>query len=315
MKKILVAGGAGFIGFHLCNFLLNQGDEVVVIDNLQTSNPDNVKKLSLNKNFKFIEASIIDPLNLDMQFDQIYNLACPASPIHYQKDPIGTIKVNTIGVINLLELAKEQNIRILQTSTSEVYGDPVCHPQVEEYRGNVNPIGPRACYDEGKRVAETLFFEYNRQFGTEIRVARLFNTYGPNMDKNDGRVVSNFIIQALEGKDITIYGDGTQTRSFCFVSDTVRALYALMNQDEFTGPVNIGNPDEKDMVEIANEIISLTGSKTKIVFEALPVDDPTKRCPNITLANKYLQWSPVVELKDGLKETINYFLTVVSDVR
>lgn len=311
MKKILVAGGAGFIGFHLCNFLLNQGDEVFCIDNLQTSNPDNVKKLLLNKNFKFVQASIIDPLNLEEKFDQIYNLACPASPIHYQKDPIGTVKVNTVGVINLLELAREQGIRILQTSTSEVYGDPTCHPQVEDYRGNVNPTGLRACYDEGKRVAETLFFEYYRQFGTEIRVARLFNTYGPNMDKDDGRVVSNFIIQALEKKDITIYGDGSQTRSFCFVSDTVRGLYSLMNQDEFIGPVNIGNPDEKNMIEIANEIISLTSSGSKIVFEDLPVDDPTKRCPDITLANKYLKWNPLVNLNDGLKETISYFLTVV----
>jgi UDP-glucuronate decarboxylase len=313
MKKILVAGGAGFIGFHLCNFLLNQGDEVVVIDNLQTSNPDNIKKLLLNQNFTFIEQSIIDPLNLDIKFDQIYNLACPASPIHYQKDPIGTIKVNTVGVMNLLELAKEQKARILQTSTSEVYGDPSCHPQVEEYRGNVNPIGPRACYDEGKRVAETLFFEYHRQFAVEIRVARLFNTYGPNMDRNDGRVVSNFITQALEGRDITIYGDGSQTRSFCFVSDTVRGLYALMNQDEFIGPVNIGNPDEKDMVEIAQEIISLTKSSSKIIFESLPVDDPTKRCPDISLANKYLKWNPEIKLADGLKETINYFSQVVSN--
>lgn len=307
MKNILVTGGAGFVGSHLCKFLLDEGNKVVCLDNLQTGSRKNIQTLLKNRNFTFVKASINDKLNLKNKFDQIYNLACPASPVHYQADPIGTIKSNSVGVMNMLELAKKNKARILQTSTSEVYGDPACHPQTEDYRGNVNPIGPRACYDEGKRLAETLFFEYKRQFCLDIRVARLFNTYGPNMAKNDGRVVSNFINQALEGKNITIYGKGKQTRSFCYVSDTVLALYLLMNQEKTSGPVNIGNPEERTMVEIAQEINKLAKSKSKLVYKPLPVDDPVKRKPDITLAKKYLKWQPKVALADGLKMTIEYF--------
>lgn len=307
MKKILVTGGAGFVGSHLCEFLLNCGNKVVCLDNLQTGSKENVRPLLKNRNFTFIKANINNRLNLKGKFDQIYNLACPASPVHYQADPIGTIRSNSIGIMNMLELAKKNKARILQTSTSEVYGDPSCHPQTEDYRGNVNPIGPRACYDEGKRLAETLFFEYKRQFGLDVRVARLFNTYGPNMAINDGRVVSNFINQAINGQSITIYGKGKQTRSFCYVSDTVRALYLLMNQEKTSGPINIGNPEERTMVEIAQEINNLVKSGSKLVYKPLPVDDPVKRKPDITLARKYLKWQPEVALLDGLKMTIEYF--------
>lgn len=307
MKNILVTGGAGFVGSHLCRFLLSKGDKVFCFDNLQTGSKKNIKDLLDNPNFTFYQGSIIEPWKLKINFDQIYNLACPASPIQYQKDPIGVIKANTIGVMHLLELAKKQCARILQTSTSEIYGDPACHPQTESYWGNVNTIGPRSCYDEGKRLAETLFSEYQRQFKTEIRIARLFNTYGPNMARNDGRVVSNFITQALEGKDITIYGQGKQTRSFCFVSDTVEGLYRLMNQNKVSGPMNIGNPEERTMIEIAKEIIVLTKSKVKLVYKPLPIDDPTRRCPDISLAKKYLQWQPKISLTEGLKITIEYF--------
>ena len=307
MKKILVTGGAGFVGSHLCEFLLNCGNKVVCLDNLQTGSKENVRPLLKNRNFTFIKANINNRLNLKGKFDQIYNLACPASPVHYQADPIGTIRSNSIGIMNMLELAKKNKARILQTSTSEVYGDPSCHPQTEDYRGNVNPIGPRACYDEGKRLAETLCFEYKRQFGLDVRVARLFNTYGPNMAINDGRVVSNFINQAINGQSITIYGKGKQTRSFCYVSDTVRALYLLMNQEKTSGPINIGNPEERTMVEIAQEINNLVKSGSKLVYKPLPVDDPVKRKPDITLARKYLKWQPEVALLDGLKMTIEYF--------
>lgn len=307
MKNILVTGGAGFVGSHLCRFLLSKGDKVFCFDNLQTGSKKNIKDLLDNPNFTFYQGNIIEPWKLKINFDQIYNLACPASPIQYQKDPIGVIKANSIGIMNLLELAKKQGARILQTSTSEIYGNPACHPQTESYWGNVNTIGPRSCYDEGKRLAETLFSEYQRQFKTEIRIARLFNTYGPNMARNDGRVVSNFITQALAGKDITIYGKGKQTRSFCFVSDTVEGLYRLMNQNKVSGPMNIGNPEERTMIEIAKEIIVLTKSKVKLVYKPLPIDDPTRRCPDISLAKKYLKWQPRISLTEGLKMTIEYF--------
>lgn len=307
MKRILVTGGAGFLGSHLCRLLLAKGNRVVCLDNLYTGSKRNISDLLKDKNFSFIKGDIAKPIKVSGRVDHIYNLACPASPIHYQNDPVGTIKASTVGVMNLCEFARKNKARILQTSTSEVYGNPLVHPQVESYWGNVNPIGLRACYDEGKRVAESILFEYQRQFGLEIRVARLFNTYGPNMAENDGRVISNFITQALEGKNITIYGKGKQTRSFCFVSDTVRGLYALMNVADFSGPVNIGNPTERTMIEIAKEIIKLTGSKSKLVFKALPADDPIKRKPDISLAKKKLRWQPKVSLEQGLKETIGYF--------
>lgn len=311
MKTILVTGGAGFIGSHLCEFLLQKGDSVICADNLFTGSRENIKHLLQNKNFKFIEHDIIDPLLIeDRKIDQIYNLACPASPVHYQFNPIRTIKANTLGVINMLGLAKKHRARILQASTSEVYGDPTEHPQTENYRGNVNTIGPRACYDEGKRVAETLFFDYHRAHKLEIRVARIFNTYGPRMAKNDGRVVSNFIVQALNNEDITIYGSGKQTRSFCFVSDLVLALNKLMNAENFTGPVNLGNPEELTMIEIAEKIIKLSGSKSKMVFKPLPEDDPKQRRPDISLAKAKLGWQPSVKVDDGLKKTIDYFRTV-----
>ena len=280
---------------------------MICLDNLFTGSKKNIGPLTADKNFKFIEHDIIEPFFTEEKIDRIYNLACPASPIHYQVNAIRTIKANTIGVINMLGLAKLHGARILQASTSEVYGDPAEHPQKESYSGNVNPIGPRACYDEGKRVAETLFFDYHRKYNLEIRVARIFNTYGPNMAANDGRVVSNFIIQALAGNDITIYGDGDQTRSFCYVSDLVEGLIKLMNKDNFTGPVNFGNPLELTIKEIAEKIVILIGSKSKIVYKPLPKDDPKKRRPEITLAKEKLNWSPVIELETGLKKTIEYF--------
>ena len=307
--KILVTGGAGFIGSHLCDFLIKQGEKVVCLDNLFTGSCRNVEHLMSNKNFEFVEHDIVEPLTYQKKIDQIYNLACPASPIHYQHDPVKTVKANTAGVINMLELAKKNNVRILQTSTSEIYGDPLEHPQKESYWGNVNPIGIRSCYDEGKRVAETLFFDYHRQHRVDIRVARIFNTYGPKMAKNDGRVVSNFITQALTGSNITIYGDGSQTRSFCYVSDTVEGLYRLLNLPAIIGPVNLGNPTELTILEIAQKIIALTGSKSKIVHEPLPQDDPKKRKPDITLAKDKLDWEPKIKLEVGLRQTIDYFLT------
>jgi len=312
MKTVLITGGAGFIGSHLCDYLIDKGDYVICVDNLFTGSKENIKHLMENKNFKFIEHDIIDPLYIEnKKIDQIYNLACPASPIHYQINAIRTIKTNTIGVINVLGLAKKHKARILQASTSEVYGDPSVHPQHEGYCGSVNCIGPRACYDEGKRVAEALFFDYHRQNKIYIRIARIFNTYGPRMSKNDGRVISNFIIQALKNENITIYGDGNQTRSFCYVSDLVEGLYKLMNTEDFIGPVNLGNPAEFSIAEIAKKIISLTGSKSKIVYEKLPIDDPKRRKPDITLAKEKLNWFPKVEVNDGFKETINYFKKVV----
>lgn len=310
--RILVTGGAGFIGSHLCRRLLNEGNDVICVDNLFTGSKDNISDLLLNERFEFCFQDVTEPLEF-LNIDQIYNLACPASPVHYQYNPVKTIETNIIGAINVLNLAKINNARVLQASTSEVYGDPLMHPQKETYWGNVNPIGIRSCYDEGKRAAETLFFDYHRQFGVNIKVARIFNTYGPNMQKNDGRVVSNFIVQALEGENITIYGDGKQTRSFCYVSDQVDGLIKLMNSDvNVTGPINIGNPCELTVSEIANFIVSMTESTSKIVYQDLPADDPQKRKPDISLAKEILGWKPVVELTNGLNQTIDYFSKIIN---
>ena len=312
MKTVLITGGAGFLGSHLCDYLISKDEKVICVDNLFTGSKNNIQHLVDNPNFRFINHDIIEPLYLnEALIDQIYNLACPASPIHYQYNPVRTIKANTVGVINMLGMAKKHKARILQASTSEVYGDPEVHPQPETYRGNVSTIGPRACYDEGKRVAETLFFDYSRNHNVEIRIARIFNTYGPRMAKNDGRVVSNFILQALRNEPITIYGDGSQTRSFCFVSDLVKGLYKLMNKENFTGPVNIGNPEEYTIKELAEKIVKLAGSKSKTTFENLPKDDPKQRRPDISLAKKELKWEPSVKADAGLKETIEYFKGVV----
>lgn len=305
MKRILVTGGAGFIGSHLCKRLLEKGEKVICLDNMFTGTYDNISGFCSNPNFEFINANVIDPISLEV--DQIYNLACPASPIHYQYDPIMTTKTSFLGAVNVLELARKTNARVLQASTSEIYGDPLIHPQEENYRGNVNTIGPRACYDEGKRVAETLFFDYKRTYGVDIRLIRIFNTYGPHMLENDGRVVSNFIVQALHNKDITIYGDGSQTRSFCYVDDLVSGMIAMMEQDEFSGPVNLGNPHEMTILDLAEMIIAKTGSSSKIVYRALPVDDPTKRKPSIALAIEKLHWQPVIDVSEGLDRTIDYF--------
>lgn len=310
--RILVTGGAGFIGSHLCRRLLNEGNDVICVDNLFTGSKDNISDLLLNESFEFCFQDVTEPLEF-LNIDQIYNLACPASPVHYQYNPVKTIETNIIGAINVLNLAKINNARVLQASTSEVYGDPLMHPQKETYWGNVNPIGIRSCYDEGKRAAETLFFDYHRQFGVNIKVARIFNTYGPNMQKNDGRVVSNFIVQALEGENITIYGDGKQTRSFCYVSDQVDGLIKLMNSDvNVTGPINIGNPCELTVSEIANFIVSMTESTSQIVYQDLPADDPQKRKPDISLAKEILGWKPVVELTNGLNQTIDYFSKIIN---
>jgi len=305
-KRILVTGGSGFIGSHLCERLLEEGNEVVCVDNFFTGTKYNIKHLLEDTFFEVIRHDICFPLYLEV--DEIYNLACPASPIHYQHDPVQTTKVNVLGAINMLGLAKRLKVKIFQASTSEVYGNPDVHPQKEEYWGNVNPIGPRSCYDEGKRCAETLFFDYHRQHDMDIRVARIFNTYGPRMHPKDGRVVSNFIVQALLGNPITIYGDGLQTRSFCYVDDLVNGIVGLMNYPErFTGPVNLGNPVEKTIYELAEKIVELTGSKSEIVFKPLPTDDPVRRRPDINLAKKKLDWAPEVELETGLKATIEYF--------
>ncbi len=309
-KTILVTGGAGFIGSHLCERLLKDGHHVLCIDNFYTGRRSNIVGLISNPYFEVMRHDICFPLFIEV--DEIYNLACPASPIHYQFDPVQTIKTAVHGAINMLGLAKRLKIKILQASTSEVYGDPTVHPQPESYWGNVNPIGIRSCYDEGKRCAETLFFDYHRQHNLKIKVARIFNTYGPNMHPNDGRVVSNFILQALKGEDITVFGDGSQTRSFCYIDDLVNGLMRLMNSpDEFTGPVNLGNPAEFSILELAQQVIEMTGSKSKIVFHLLPSDDPRQRQPDISLAAEKLHWQPTIDLKTGLKKTIEYFESIL----
>lgn len=309
MRRVLVTGGAGFLGSHLCDRLIKEGNDVICADNLFTGSKDNIRHLLSNPYFEFIRHDITEPLYVEV--DQIYNLACPASPVHYQYNPIKTAKTSIHGALNMLGLAKRVKARILQASTSEVYGDPEIHPQPETYRGCVNPIGLRSCYDEGKRMAETLFFDYHRQHQVDIRVIRIFNTYGPRMHPNDGRVVSNFIVQALKGQDITIYGDGTQTRSFCYVDDLIDGMIRMMNCEDFIGPVNIGNPGEFTMLELAQKIIGIIGSKSKLVFEPLPSDDPAQRQPVIDLAKEKLGWSPAIDIDEGLERTIEYFKTVI----
>ena len=309
-NKILITGGAGFLGSHLAEKLLNSGNEVLVVDNFFTGNKQNLTHLLSNPNLEVMRHDVTFPLYVEV--NQIYNLACPASPVHYQYDPVQTTKTSVHGAINMLGLAKRTRARILQASTSEVYGDPEVHPQPESYWGRVNPIGIRSCYDEGKRCAETLFFDYYRQHQTDIKVVRIFNTYGPRMHPNDGRVVSNFIVQALQGKDITIYGDGSQTRSFCYVDDLVDAMVKMMNSEKgFIGPVNIGNPGEFTMLQLAEMVLMLSNSKSKIIYQPLPSDDPKQRQPNIDLAKDKLAWQPKVELKDGLRETIAYFKKMI----
>ncbi len=305
-KRVLVTGGAGFIGSHLCERLLKDGCDVLCVDNYFTGSKDNIAAIAGELRFEPLRHDVTFPLYVEV--DQIYNLACPASPVHYQFDPVQTTKTSVHGAINMLGLAKRVRARILQASTSEVYGDPEIHPQTESYWGNVNPIGPRSCYDEGKRCAETLFFDYRRQHDVDIKVARIFNTYGPRMHPNDGRVVSNFIVQALQGKPVTVYGEGKQTRSFCYVDDLVEALIRLMDSaPEFPGPVNLGNPDEFTMIELAEKVIAMTGSKSEIVFRPLPQDDPVRRRPDISLAEKELGWKPKTRLDEGLEKTIAYF--------
>ena len=309
---MLVTGGAGFIGSHLCERLVAEGDDVICLDNYYTGTKTNVKSLAGLPNFELLRHDVTFPLYVEV--DEIFNLACPASPIHYQFDPVQTTKTSVHGAINMLGLAKRTGAKILQASTSEVYGDPKIHPQMEEYLGNVNPIGPRACYDEGKRCAETLFFDYYRQHEVNIRVARIFNTYGPRMHPNDGRVVSNFIVQALSGKPLTVYGDGSQTRSFCFVGDLVNGLMSLMKApDEIVGPINLGNPTELTIFQLAEMIIEIVGSKSIIEYRPLPQDDPMQRCPDITRARTLLEWEPQVDLVEGLEKTIGYFRTCLTE--
>jgi UDP-glucuronate decarboxylase len=305
MRRILVTGGAGFLGSHLCEHLLGEGNDVVCIDNFFSGSKDNIRHLSTHPFFELIRHDVIHPLFIEV--DWIFHLACPASPIHYQHNPIKTVKTNVMGTINMLGLAKRIKARILLASSSEVYGDAQVHPQTEGYWGNVNPIGLRSCYDEGKRVAETLMMDYYRQNRVDIRIARIFNTYGPRMAVDDGRVVSNFIVQALNGEDLTVYGDGTQTRSFCYVSDLIEALVRTMNTEEFAGPVNIGNPTEFTVLELAEKVLALTGSKSRIALKPLPSDDPVRRCPDISLAKSKLSWEPRVGLEEGLGKTIEYF--------
>lgn len=310
MKRVLVTGGAGFLGSHLCDRLIQDGEDVICVDNLFTGRKDNIRHLLNHPNFEFIRHDITEPTYVEV--DQIYNLACPASPIHYQYDPIKTAKTCVMGTMNMLGLAKRVKARILQASTSEVYGDPEIHPQSEEYRGCVNPIGIRACYDEGKRMAETFCFDYHRQHNVQIKVARIFNTYGPRMRTNDGRVISNFIVQALTGEDITLYGNGLQTRSFCYVDDLIEGLIRLMNSEsDFIGPCNLGNPREFTMLQLAEQVIQATGSVSKITYLPLPQDDPMQRRPLISLAEQKLGWTPKVQLEEGLEETIKYFKTVI----
>jgi len=310
--RILVTGGAGFIGSHLCERLLNEGNDVICLDNFFTGSRDNIIHLMDNHRFELIRHDIVEPILLEV--DRIYNLACPASPVHYQYNPVKTVKTSVMGTINMLGMAKRVKARILQASTSEVYGDPQIHPQTEGYWGNVNPIGIRSCYDEGKRVAETLMMDYHRQNGVDIRIIRIFNTYGPRMAENDGRVVSNFILQALRNEDITVYGTGSQTRSFCYVSDLVDGMIRMMECDNFTGPVNLGNPVENSILEFAEKIITMTGSNSKIIFKQLPEDDPKQRQPDISLAESRLGWKPLVPLDAGLAETTRYFASRIGKV-
>ncbi len=309
-KRILVTGGAGFLGSHLCDRLVKEGNDVVCLDNYFTGRKKNIEHLIDCHNFELIRHDVTVPLFLEV--DQIYNLACPASPIHYQYNAVKTIKTSVLGAINMLGLAKRVKARVLQASTSEVYGDSNVHPQREDYWGHVNPIGIRSCYDEGKRVAETLFFDYHRQNNVDIRVMRIFNTYGPRMHPHDGRVVSNFIVQAIRGEDLTLYGDGSQTRSFCYVDDLIEGMHRLMNQDAFIGPVNMGNPDEFTIRELAERVVKLTGGKSGIVYKPLPSDDPRQRCPDISLAKEHLKWEPKIKLAEGLKKTIEYFKASLS---
>ena len=309
MKRILVSGGAGFIGSHLCTRLINEGHDVICLDNFFTGSKDNIMHLMDNHDFEVVRHDVTYPYSAEV--DEIYNLACPASPVHYQHDPIQTAKTSVMGAINMLGLAMRLDAKILQASTSEVYGDPIVHPQPESYWGNVNPVGYRSCYDEGKRCAETLFMDYHRQNNVRVKIIRIFNTYGPRMLPNDGRVVSNFILQALHNEDITIYGDGKQTRSFQYIDDLVEGMIRMMNtEDEFTGPVNLGNPNEFPVLELAERIIRMTSSSSRIVFKQLPDDDPKQRQPDITLAKEKLSWQPTIELEDGLKRMIEYFKTV-----
>ncbi|EPR1528073.1 UDP-glucuronic acid decarboxylase family protein [Campylobacter jejuni] len=317
MKNILITGGTGFLGSNLCKRLLGEGNKIICVDNNYTGRMENIKELLENENFTFIEHDICEPLKITQKLDQIYNFACPASPPAYQgKHAIKTTKTSVYGSINMLELAKEHNATILQASTSEVYGDPLVHPQNEEYRGNINSIGIRACYDEGKRCAESLFFDYYRHEGVDIKIIRIFNTYGENMDPNDGRVVSNFICQALSGKDITIYGDGSQTRSFCYVDDLIDIIIKVMNSSkDFQGPINTGNPSEFTIKELAQKVIEKTGSKSKIIYKDLPLDDPTQRRPDISLAKAKFNWEPKINLDEGLEKTIKYFKEKITEFK
>ena len=308
-KKVLVTGGAGFIGSYLCEKLLDRQNMVICCDNFYTGNKKNLEKILDNKNFKLVNHDVIHPISFEI--DEIYNFACPASPIHYQNDPVQTIKTCVNGAINMLDLARKNNSKIIQASTSEIYGDPEVHPQRESYRGAVSIDGPRACYDEGKRCAETIFWDYRRQHNVDVKVIRIFNTYGPRMQKNDGRVVSNFVVQALTNKDLTVYGDGSQTRSFCFVNDLVEGIFLMMDKEKFPGPVNLGNPVEISMNDLANEIIQLVGSRSKIVYKDLPTDDPKQRCPDISIAQEKLGWQPKFDRIEGLKKTINYFESIL----
>ena len=317
MKKILVTGGAGFLGSHLCDRLIGQGHQVIALDSLFTGSKKNIAGLASNPNFTFVQHDVVDPITVQTLgvsgLDEIYNLACPASPVHYQHDPIHTMKTSVLGALNMLELARSTGAKVFQASTSEVYGDPSVHPQPEEYWGNVNTIGIRSCYDEGKRAAETLWFDYQRAYNLRIKVVRIFNTYGPRMAADDGRVVSNFIVQALRGEDLTIYGDGTQTRSFCYADDLVEGFIRLMNSpDSVVGPMNLGNPGEFTMIELAQKVLRLTGSKSKLIHMPLPQDDPKQRRPDISKAKQYLDWEPTVALEQGLERTIAYFKKAIA---
>jgi UDP-glucuronate decarboxylase len=306
-KIFLVTGGAGFIGSHLCKYILNRGNKVICLDNLYTGSKENIEELLKSPHFTFIEADITEQINIESSIDYIYNLACPASPAAYQRNPVETVVTNVEGMINVLNLARKKNTRVLQASTSEVYGDPLEHPQKESYRGNVNSLSPRACYDEGKRCAETICMDYHREYDTDVKIVRIFNTYGPNMAPDDGRVISNFIVQALRGDDITIYGDGKQTRSFQYIDDLINGLVTMMSTENFIGPVNIGNPDEFTILELAEKVKNLTRSNNSIIYKPLPADDPKQRQPDITLAREKLGWSPQIDIDKGLAKTIAYF--------